>query len=876
MSNCKFVKIVPSSDSMICSDHYSIGSFTQGIFDTRSLDLKRKIEIIDWLNTNKNIITSIECFLLKHPLYNIPLPAYPMFSFLHHGQIGFIFKDKDGKQIRHFCLQLQNGWWPPVSSTVPFNLAQPCKIVNPDGTNRIETNLLDQTAVFGHFLEPENYMAENIVEMNKYTNFKGINLNFLTGNVNFNFFLESYRIWRLQNTDIENNPDLIEQFNFLTDYGQVKKGTDNQIVKLKGTGDGKLFVLNAFSPAYWSINEGTILHFATLNGDTVTDKFKSFIEWNFNNLQCYDNPRQHNRGYARTYITLSTSTISLDWVQNNVKDINFDNLIKCIRPMGGNKAVWSTTTDKWDPNGSVEMDYEKIMNEISICLNLGQMTTVKYGQFEYDYSSCALVPTANNYNCETYSSMVISMILNTNTFDKVERKFDFNFPGISDGNISDTQYTLSHNLMRMYSAYWPVAIYEDGYENGIFESDFNNSNDPNIIADRAEYSKQSMIFQYLFGGLNIEAADATGNPVLKALTELFTMPMINTILGVLPKSASTMAPILNNMMYCIFLYEFLKVETVYLSGYKFNNINNKGSFDLYRYYDCEPSIYKFKIGTSTKRGVANSKLLLAVLKWITKGKTDLLSNFKLFKDSNLTPEQQQKIDDINTKFNNVYTDFNDLINFKPEDCNTEYKVENCKDIKNINVIEKAECEITNMRNALCSADNGFKKFSLVSGVASNTVDGLLEIIRNRDITAPLLKELGNFVFEKADVFANLIIGNMQRFTTWCHQNYELNPNIMASKSANTNYALGNLIRRSDGICKDFGTCSLSDKDLPSVNKVSVNFQTKKLYTKVNNKNILEEDNTFAIIVVIIILLFFSLLVFLGFRTKKNLLSLDQK
>jgi hypothetical protein len=692
----------------------------------------------------------------------------------------------------------------------------------------------------------------------------------LTGNVNFNFFLESYRIWRLQNTDIKHTPELIEKFNFISDYGQEQKGTDNQIVKLKGTGDGKLFVLNTFSPAYWSINEGTILHFATINGDNVTDKFKSFIEWNFNNLQCYDNPRQHKRGYARTYNTLSTSTISLEWVKDGVSN----DLIKCIRPMDGNKALWATTTDKWNPNGSVEKEYENIMNKISDCTNLGQMTTtLKNGQFGYDYSSCALVPTANNYNCETYSSMVISMILNTDTFDNVERKFDFNFPGVSDSkNIADTKYTLSQNLMRMYSAYWPVAIYEDGYENGIFESDFNNSNDPNIIADRAEYSKQSMIFQYLFGGLNIEAADATGNPVLKALTELFTMPMINTILGVLPKSASTMAPILNNMMYCIFLYEFLKVETVYLSGYRFNDINN-ASFDLYKYYDCEPSIYKFKIGTSTKRGVANSKLLLAVFKWITKGRTDLLTNFKLFKDSNLTSEQQQKINDINSKFNNVYKDFNDLISFKPEDCDQNWPVEDCS---KVGILGKAGCEYTNMRHSMCSSGNGVKRINFVSSAASNTVDGLLEVIRNRDVTVPLLKELSNFVFEKADIFANIIIGNMQRFTTWCHQNYESNPNIMASKSPNTNYALGNLIRRPDGICKNFGTCSLSDKDVPGFKKFPVNFQTKKLYTRVNNKNILQEDNTFAIIVIVFILVFFSLLVFLGFRTKKNLLSLDQK
>jgi len=859
MSNCKFVKIVPNTDPMMCTDHYSIGSFTQGIFDSSSLDLKRKIEIVDWLDKNKGIIASIECFLLKHPLFDIPLPLYPMFGFVHHSQIGFIFKDKDGKHIRHFCLQLQNGWWPPVSSTVPFNLAQPCKIVNPDGTSRIETNLLDQTSIFGNFLEPENYMAENIIEMNKYTNFKGIYLNFLNGKVNFNFLLESYRVWRLQNTDIEHKPDLIEEFNFLTDYGQ-------ETSKLKGTGDGKLFVLNTFSPAYWSINEGTILHFATLNGNS--DNFKSFIEWTFNNLQCYDNPRQHNRGYARTYNTLSTSALSLDWAIKNVDGIETSQLVNCLRPIGENKAIWLTTNDNWDPNGIEEKEYEKIMEAISSCKNLGQLTVLKDDQFKYDYSSCALVPTASNYNCETYTSMVISMILNTDTFDNVDRKFDFNFPGAnSNGTISDTDYTLSDNLLRMYAGYWPVAIYEDGYENGIFESEFNNSNDPNIIADRAEYAKQSMIFQYLFTGLNIESADVTGNPVLKVLSELFTLPMIRTITGIFPKSSSTIAPILNNMMYCIFLYEFLKVETVYLSGYKCNNINKTGSFDLYKFYDCEPAFYKFKIGTSTKRGVANSKLLLAVLKWITQGRTDLLNNFKIFKDSNLTTEQKQKISDIETKFNKADTDLNNLINFKPnEDCDTVYPTEECG--KYTNPLSYSKCEFTNMQNKICASRNEISKISYATGAVTNTVDALLEVIKNRDITVPLLKELSNFVFEKADIFANVIGGNMLRFTTWCHQNYELNPNIMISKYANTNGTIGNLIRRPDGICKDFGICSLSNAKLPTINKVSTNFKIKTLYTTVNLTNPFPpKDNNFTILVIVFILLFLALWIFLGYKTK---------
>ena len=116
---------------------------------------------------------------------------------------------------------------------------------------------------------------------------------------------------------------------------------------------------------------------------------------------------------------------------------------------------------------------------------------------------------------------------------------------------------------------------------------------------------------------------------------------------------------------------------------------------------------------------------------------------------------------------------------------------------------------------------------------------------------------------------------MQRFTTWCHQNYEFNPNIMVAKNSNTNYALGNLIRRPDGICKDFGICNLSDKDLPVINKVSTNFENKILYTKINNTNILkQEDMTFTILVIIISLLFLALWIYLAYKTRKNLLNLD--
>ena len=889
-NTCNFTRVVPSTDPGICTNLNSVASFKQGCFSCDAMDLKRRYEINNWISENSAIIDSIECFLLKHPLFEFPIPLYPMFQFVHHAQLGFIFKDKDGKQIRHLCLQLQNAWWPPVSATAPFNLAQPCKIVNPDGTSKIVTNLVDQTAIFANFLEKENYVAERVVDMNKYTYFKGINMQYLSGTVNFNFFLESYRIWRMQNTAISDqeyqkllkedpSEGLGEEFAFNESFGQNDETTTKLAPlpdkpRLNGNGDGKLFVLSTFSPSYWSLNEGAVLHFATLKQDNqggVADRFNSFIDWTFNNLQCYDNPLQHIRSYARNYITLSTSALSLDWIKANAQlsDDEMQKLSNALRPMGNTQALWSTTTDKWDDNGVEEQAYKKALVAFEKCRNIGQLTPKtddNSGTCTYDYSSCPLVVTGTNYNCEIWAAMVISMILNTNTFNSngvtTERMFNFNFPGaefVPDSNNStkpanektytyqgptnskpenitpDADYSLSDNLMRMYSAYWPVALYDNGYEKGILENDFNNSDDPGIIADREEYSKQSMIFQYIFNGLNIEAAKTTDNPIAKLFAEFLSLPLLKTIMGGLSRSASTVAPVLNNLLYILFLYEFLKVETVYVAGYRANNINNTGSFSPCEYFDCEPAIYKFKIGTSTKRGVANSKLLASLLKWITAGRTELLKDFKLFTDSEkgLSKEDQEKLAEMKSKFTDVK---DDLVALEPSnwpqstDCDTKYPY---KEDPGIN----PKSYFQNFENKLCKLNNYEKKFaygmSKTTGVINNTVEGVIDIIKGGKASEAFLKEMTEFVTEKGIILMNVIGGNMKRFTTWCHQNYELNPNIMINRypnggQDNSTYGIGNLRRRPDSICSSLSTCALSNATMPDQEQYPVEYQTISL------------------------------------------------
>jgi hypothetical protein len=925
-NSCQFTRVVPSEDPNICTNLTSVASFKQGCFDCSALDLKRRLEINNWIEENADIIDSIECFLLKHPLFEFPIPLYPMFQFVHHAQLGFIFKDKNGNQIRHLCLQLQNAWWPPVSTTVPINIAQPCKIINPDGSSTIHMNLTDKTAIFANFLEKDNYMAEAVVEMNKYTYFRDINMQYLQSTVNFNFFLESYRVWRMQNTAIsqqeyqtileKNDPSkgLLEQMAFNENFGQ--NNTTTSIVapltnkrRLNGNGDGKMFVLSTFSPAYWSLNEGAVLHFATIkdeNKGAAADRFKSFIDWNFINLQCYDNPRQHNKSYSRNYICLSTSALSLDWAKKNVQSSdNFNALTSALRPLGNKKPDWATTNEPWNAQGQAELDFEKIMMAIKKCRNIGQLAPINDndgGTCQYDYTSCPLVVTGANFNCEIYAAMVISMILNTNTFTTAgvscDRKFNFNFPGTSftpDNNNDippsnepfssykgptntnaekigpDADYNLSENLMRMYSAYWPVAMYEPGYETGIFESEFNSSTDPNIVKDRAEFAKQSMIFQYLFNGFNIEAAKTTGNPALQLLSELFSLPLLQTIIGGLGKSASTMAPILNNLMYVLFLYEFLKVETVYIAGYKTNNINNNGSFTTYNYYDCEPAIYKWKIGTSTKRGTANSKLLATLIEWVTAGRTDLLSNFKLFSDANagLSNTDLKKLNNIKQKFTNVEQDLKELepSNWpKRTDCDKEYPYdENC----GINPM----CELKKLENKICNIKNDASTFGYgvgkINNIVGNSVDGIIDIINGGKASEAFLKELSNFVTKEATIFANVIGGNMTRFSTWCHQNYEMNPNIMLGRYPNGNSenninGIGNLRRPPTGICSKLSSCALVNQSMPDQQQFPVEYITYGLpNSKYNLTNPYKKnDGLFILLVVLSIIIFLVMWFFL--------------
>ena len=127
---CLVNKIMPNTAAgeSECSDHTSVGSFEQGIFTMNSLDQSNYSDTMNWLSANKNKIGSIDCFLLKHPLFEFPMEAYVFFQFVHHAQIGFKINDRwsYSETLRPAAPELVVA----VCAGVPFDPARGCFLVD--------------------------------------------------------------------------------------------------------------------------------------------------------------------------------------------------------------------------------------------------------------------------------------------------------------------------------------------------------------------------------------------------------------------------------------------------------------------------------------------------------------------------------------------------------------------------------------------------------------------------------------------------------------------------------------------------------------------------------------------------------------------------
>ena len=891
--SCLFDKIIPVDDLSQCYDHKSFAIFTQGIFDVSGLNTEKYWEIHNFLQSNQDKIAKIECYLLKHPLFNFPIVFYPLFQFVHHGQLGFKFMDKDGNTIRHMNLQLQNSAYPTTDTTAPFDLPITCKAVdfnNPDDQGKIVLNLNDQTAIYADLLEHKDYSTNNVIEMNKYTYFRSINLSFLKGTVNFNFFLQSYKIWRNLNTPNDTNnpvdttiPPAVKDLNTL-----VCNQPDG---KCGGNGDGSLFVFNGFSPAFISKNEGCILHYANIistsgNSQNLTNQFDNLIKWVFSNVYCSKTKETGINSFSKHYITLSTSLLNYNWCLSStgVDSGKLNTLFSKLRPSGttGSRqpATWLDPTVKtWDLADESCALFDTLMANVATSKSLVQTSyTPNDPKNPSDFASKTVNdPTppflcqGENYNCETFARFMITMILNNNSWGatsnndvNVQQLFDFNFGGTKlEGDMS-----FDNNLYRSYSMYWPVAIYDDGYENGVPESEFNSN--PIFDKDRELYSKQAQLFKYLFNGKNIEAAKTTGNPLLELLSEFLSAPLLKQLMDSFASSNSqkgfnTATTVLTTLMYVLFLYNFLGVEEVFVVGYPLRKLSDTQQFkyDYFTTYDCQPSIYKFQIGKSSRAAIANNKCIEAYMNWLSNGETPnpIFGSFNTTNDPILTRIK----DDMTKAYGEIQNlkKFNSDLQNDPSSCEAQYP-------RDIEAPLRAYCELKKTTNSITT------NFGGVKNMGEDMFDIMSTLMENpTKIPKIFLETFSNFLSEIGNKIYEILTKYFGRFTTLCHQNYCFDPQILVQMQTTPNslYGFPDFSRPTSGICSNL-ICS---EDLTNQPKLIVQNHVKQphvftaKYKLLNPYYDLNKPNPnlgFIITLVICILVLLIVFTFIGYKIYK--------
>jgi hypothetical protein len=867
LNTCFFDKVIPVNDIKQCTDHRSIGMFRQGIFDVSAMDINKYWKIDNFLNENSSIIDKIECYLLKHPLFDFPVEFYPFFMFVHHGQIGFKFLDKNGNTIRHMVLQLQNSHFPNLSNTKPFDLPTTCKVVNPENKddNDIIIHLDDRTAIYADILEPKNGIHNNIIEMNKYTYFKGIELGILKKLVNFNFFLESYNLWREVNTNYKpikptENIDILK--NTKIDCNQNNK-------LCGGDGDGSLFVFSGFSPAFLSQNEGCILHFATLssqNNDSknLTEQFKNFIKWNFSNLQCYSDRETHNDGFSKHYITLSPSSLNYNWALINNDKSAVDSLFSQLRPNNSKPAGWLNMKD-WDQNDNDCKLFDQLMKNLENGNSIVQPKIVgEFNENSANIDNCPFLCHGDNYTCEIFTRFGVTMLLNNDTWSKnginVDQHFDFTF-----NNIDENDMNFPENLFRAYSMYWPVAVFDDGYENGVPQSLFNS--DSKYMKDKILYAKQTQLFKYIFNDDLIEASKTTNNPIIIVLAEFLGIPNLRNIISALTgknkisahlRSITTM---LTSLLYAIFLHSFLGVDEVFVPGYPIRKFSeNSFKYDYVKVYNCEPFIYKFQIGKASRAGIANNKCIEAYLNWLMKESPESVNeavNIN-FGDDDITKQIKTDIINAINEFNAARTGRDE----KDPDVECKSSINPfCKDIIKVN--------------------NDITQIKHIMNIGSDLVDAMLLMFHHPTKVPKLFLEVFyRYVQSTSSKILKILTLYMRKFTIICHQNYVFDPQIMIQTNPDfkTVYNFPDFIRPKDGICstlkcnidltKNQSLALVNDSNNIEAKKFKAKYKLSNPYSIINKPN---PNTAFYITLIICIILILLLFIVIGITLHKSYL-----
>lgn len=817
-TNCLFDKIIPKKDLSQCSDHNSYGIFRQGIFDVSAMNLDKYWEIDKFLSDNINIISKIECYLLKEPLFSIPY-----FQFVNHGQVGFKFLDKNNNPIRHLTLQLESSWYPVISDTMPLDLPLTCKVI--DNENNKEDIILkynDKTAIYSNLLEKENYASNILIEMNKYTYFKGVNLTYLSDLVNFNFFLESYRVWRNVNTNQEISQDDIEpSIANLMKFDCSYKGTGPNNFCSGGSGDGSLFVFNGFTPSFSSQNEGCIMHFATLeskDNNVLVQQFKNFIKWNFSNFQCYNDLQTHAESFSKHYVLISPASFNYNWCLSKISNSSYssddvNNLFLNLRPNYAKnlKASWLSEKN-WDINDKSCQLFDYLISMVGASPNIIQASLL---QDSLTSPGVPFLCQGENYTCETYVRYVITMLMNNDTWKNngvnVIPEFDFTF-----NNLKENDMDFQNNIFRAYSLYWPVAIFDDGYENGVPESVFNT--DPKFENDKILFSKQTQLFKYLFKGDLIEASKTKNNPIITIITEILSFSGLDRLFK--NSMYSSIKGVFTNLIYCLFLYDFLGVEEVFLPGYPVRKCVDNNQYEYVKNYDCEPYIYKFQVGKKSRAAIANYKSLQACLDWISYGASTISS-------STATPVKDPLLDKLKVDISDAIKEFQLIVNKK--------------DLKDPNKLCSKDDNIC--KNEI-NIENQVTILSHYTNAHVDMLDAFLTILQNPSkISKLFLKDFGNKIYDTFERVYTVLNLYFRKFTTFCHQSYILSPQILfQTDPANTVYNFKDFARENT-LCANL-KCNLDMVNKPELITYKTNILPKKFKAdfRILNPNIELDKN----------------------------------
>ena len=440
-------------------------------------------------------------------------------------------------------------------------------------------------------------------------------------------------------------------------------------------------------------------------------------------------------------------------------------------------------------------------------------------------SACTpILQNSNNYNCEIWSRYLITMIMNTDYLTrgrntKIKKYFDFDFPGrvnkdpksFCGCSPEDTKYGLTENLLRSYTAMWPVMLFDKtgdiDYQNGVALEDFNSL--PALADDAKEYANQSMLFNYLLAGNLMTASEEGDNPVLKALAGMFTLPYVTDIFKkIMPDSGGTILAALKGLMWGLFLHLFLSVENVYVGGYavrnaqcvntatnpdpkkRYTNNGHKFENDFEPVFDCQNRVYKFKIGGSTLAGQANKKLLMAILKWVLTDRQvgDILPQWKDIKGGN--DAWQTFTDDLTsagTAIKAMVADLAKIADPGKDPCGPapspppswKWNDPSTWAGKANYAAQQTHYDMCELMHETDSIKTGFDALNQGAKAYGDVVSGILTLIKNpRAIPTNIVNMIGASVTDATNLIYKFLASSLGNFTTYCHQNYTYSPEML--------------------------------------------------------------------------------------------------